>query len=415
MCNCSVFSNQVIYTNISKLYTLAGGFRIKEQLNDCAILEDAYLVVENGFVAATGEMKDLVLDGSEEVIDCSDKIMTPGFIDAHSHLVYGGHRVNEYAMKIKGASYMDIYNAGGGIHSTVKATRNASFEELYEQAKKHVLEMMACGVTTLEAKSGYGLDKETELKQLRVVKKLNEDLDIDLVSTFMPGHALTKEYQDAYEYFDWIIKEVLPIVIEENLAEYMDCFLEKGVFDKDESLYILKAGKEAGLKIKIHVDEIEDIQGVDAGVEMQAVSLEHCMVTTPENMKKMQQAGITAVILPATSFNLVKPFANVQAMKELGVIIALSNDFNPGSSPCTDSIWMARIASRGLRLTPNEVLSMMTINSAKALNREHIIGSLEKGKQADFLIINASSFDEVIANLGANPIQSVYKKGKKVI
>lgn len=406
--------NKKAYINISKLYTLAGGVRIQDQLDDCAILEDAYLITENDKISETGYMKDLTLEDDVEVLDCKNKIITPGFIDAHSHLVFSGNRVNEYAMKIKGASYMDIYHAGGGIHSTVRATRNASFDELYERAKKNILEMMSNGVTTLEAKSGYGLDKDTELKQLRVVKKLNKDLDIDLVSTFMPGHALSREYKDAYEYFDMINQEVLPIVMEENLAEYMDCFLEKGVFDKEESLYSLKAGKEAGLKIKIHVDEIEDINGVDAGVEMQAVSLEHCMVTKPENMDKMAKHGIVAVILPATSFNLVKPFANVKTMKEKGVIIALSNDFNPGSSPCTDSIWMARIASRGLRLTPNEVLSMMTINSAKALNRDHIIGSLEKGKQADFLIINALSFDEIIANLTSNPIDSIIKKGKKV-
>lgn len=403
-------SNKTIYTNISKLYTLQGGVRVQEALDDPAILENAYMIVEDETIQEVGMMNDLVIH-DECVVDLNHHIVLPGFVDAHSHLVFGGDRVHEYAMKIKGASYMDIYAAGGGIHSTVKATRLASFDELYNKAKKTVYDMLSCGVTTLEAKSGYGLEKETELKQLYVAKKLNEETPMEIISTFMPAHALSSEYKNAYEFFDVMISDVLPEVTNQHLAEYMDCFLEKGVFDVEESRYILKAGKEAGLKIKIHVDEIEDIGGVDLGVELHATSLEHCMVTNSKNMDKMKEAGIVAVILPATSFNLGKDYAHVKEMKEKGVIIALSNDYNPGSCPCSDSIWMARIASRGCKLTPNEVLSMMTINSAKAINREDKIGSLEKGKQADFIVMDATSFDEVICNLGANPIVGVYKKG----
>lgn len=406
-------SNKKIYTNISKLYTLQGGIRIHESLDDPKIIENAYLIIEDDKIQDIGCMKDLIVK-NEEVIDLKNQIVIPGFIDAHSHLVFGGNRVNEYSMKIKGASYMDIYHAGGGIHSTVKATRCTSFEDLYKKSEKTIYDMLACGVTTLEAKSGYGLDKETELKQLKVVKALNENTPMDLISTFMPAHALSKDYKNSSEFFEVMISDVLPIVMQENLAEYMDCFLEKGVFDVEESRMILQAGKDAGLKIKIHVDEIEDIGGVDLGVELKATSLEHCMVTKPENMIKMSENGIVAVILPATSFNLGKDYANVREMIQKGVIVALSNDYNPGSCPCSDSIWMARIASRGCKLTPNEVLSMMTINSAKAIDREHIIGSLEKGKQADFVVVNAQSFDEVIANLGANPITAVYKKGVQV-
>ena len=191
--------------------------------------------------------------------------------------------------------------------------------------------------------------------------------------------------------------------------------MEKGVFDCDESYHILKAGKEAGLKIKIHIDEIEDIGGTDVACALGATSVEHCMVTNGSSMDKLKDKGIVAVILPATSFNLCKEYANVSLMKEKGLIIALSNDFNPGSCPCTDSLWMARIASRGLRLTPNEVLSMMTINSAKAIDREDIIGSLECNKQADFVVMNCSSFDEVIANMMKNPITAVYKKGENIL
>lgn len=406
-------SNKVIYTNISKLYSLQGGIRIKEKLDDPQIIENAYLKVKNDKIDEIGFMKDLVIQ-DEKIVDLDNQIVLPGFIDAHSHLVFAGDRTSEYALKIKGASYLEIYESGGGIHSTVKATRQASFDELYEKAKATVMEFMACGVTTLEAKSGYGLNKDDELKQLHVVKKLNETTPMELVSTFMPAHALPKEYSNSKDYLDEMIENVLPIVVQENLAEYMDCFLEKGVFDAKESEYILKAGKDAGLKIKIHIDEIEDIGGSDVATRLNAVSVEHCMVTTPQSMDKLKAAGVTLLILPATSFNLCKDYADVQTMKEKGLVLALSCDYNPGSSPCSDPIWMARIASRGCKLTPNEVLSMMTINAAKAIDRETIIGSLEKGKQADFIVMKAASFDEVIAHLGANPIRAVYKKGEKI-
>ena len=192
-------SNRTIYTNISKLYSMEGGIRVGKALEECAIYEDAYMICEDDKIVEIGEMKDLQLH-NEKIIDLEGKIVIPGLIDAHSHLVFGGDRVNEYTMKIKGASYMDIYHAGGGIHATVRATRKASFDELYDKAEKTVYEFLKCGVTTLEAKSGYGLNKEDELKQLRVVQKLNENTPMDLISTFMPAHALYKDYQSSQEY-----------------------------------------------------------------------------------------------------------------------------------------------------------------------------------------------------------------------
>ncbi|MDD6466570.1 MAG: imidazolonepropionase [Erysipelotrichaceae bacterium] len=406
-------SNKVVYINISKLYSLEGGVRVQQALNEVGIYEDAYLKVADGIICEIGYMKDLKIT-DETVVDVKNQIMIPGLIDAHSHLVFGGNRVNEYAMKIQGASYLEIYQAGGGIHSTVKATRDASFTELYKKAEKAIQEFMSCGVTTLEAKSGYGLNYETELKQLRVVKELQKNVPIELVSTFMPAHAL-EQGKEAYAYLGEMIKEVLPVVVKEDLAEYMDCFLEKGIFDAEQSMYILQAGKEAGLKIKIHIDEMEDIGGTEVACALGATSVEHCMVTNAKSMDQLKENGIVTVILPATSFNLGKPYANVPLMKEKGLMIALSNDYNPGSCPCTDSLWMARIASRGCHLTPNEVLSMMTINAAKAIDREDRIGSLEVGKQADFVIMNVDSFDEVIAHMMANPITAVYKKGIRIV
>ncbi|MBS6374593.1 MAG: imidazolonepropionase [Erysipelotrichaceae bacterium] len=402
-----------LFTNIAKLYTMAGGVRKKDRLDDASIIEHAWMTVADGRVQEIGTGKAPFVDG--EIIDCNNQIVLPGFIDAHTHLVYGGDRSNEYRKKMAGVAYLDILQAGGGIHATVEATRKATFEELYNKAKATLDYMLTCGVTTLEAKSGYGLDKDTEIKQLEVVKELQKDTPITLISSFLPAHARPKNYPDAHAFFTYQKNEVLPYVMEHHLAEYMDCFLETGVFNAEEAKEILQIGKDAGLKIKIHVDEIASIGGVDVACELGAVSVEHCMVTTEADSDKLAAHDITAVLLPATSFNLGSAYARAKMMLEHGVTLAVATDYNPGSCPCSDFLWMLRIASRGYKLTPNEVLSMATINAAKAIDRDHEIGSLEVGKQADFIVMNVASFDEVIANMQKNPITQVYKNGRKVV
>lgn len=409
-------NNLQIYTNISKLYTMAGGIRRKEALEDAGIIEHAWMAVKDGliFACGSGEYKSIIKEDGE-IIDMEGQIVLPGFIDSHTHLVYGGNRSNEYHKKMAGVPYLDILKSGGGIFASVEATRKASFEELYEKAKATLDYMMSCGVTTLEAKSGYGLDKNTELKQLRVVKELQKHTPVHLISTFLPAHAMPKEFNTPHDFFEYIKKEVLPIVMEEQLAQYMDCFLEQDVFNAEEAMEILTIGKEAGLDIKIHVDEIASIGGVDVACKLNAVSVEHCMVTSEEDSEKLAQNDIVTVLLPATSFNLGSAYANAKMMIDHNAILALSTDYNPGSCPCSDFIWMMRIASRGYRLTPNQVLSMCTINAAKALQLEDHIGSLETGKQADFVVMNVSSFDDVIAAMQKNPITAVYKNGRKVV
>lgn len=404
--------SKTLYTHIGKLYTMAGGVRIHEQLKDAAVIEDAWILVEDEKFLEIGTGEKKVEDAM--IIDLLGQIVLPGFIDAHTHLVYGGSRSNEYSAKIEGKSYLEILQEGGGILSSVKATRSASFEELYAKAYQTMDDMLACGVTTLEAKSGYGLNIETEMKQLRVLDSLAKQHPLNCVKTYMPAHALPSEYTNKLEYLTKM-GECLEEIVEENLAEYMDCFLEKGIFDVEESEFILRIAMEHGLKVKIHVDEMEAIGGVDLGVKLHATSLEHLMVTSEIDAKKMAEQQIVGVLLPATSFNLCKPYARARMMIDQGVILAVASDYNPGSCPCSDFLWMLRIASRGLRLTPNEVLAMATINAAKALDRENLIGSIEPGKQADFVVMNAPSFEEVIATMGKNPIQSVYLKGKRVI
>ncbi|MEG0095141.1 MAG: imidazolonepropionase [Erysipelotrichaceae bacterium] len=410
-------SNKIqLYTNIAKLYTLSGGVAIQEQLEDVKIIKDAWMTVKADKILAIGEATHPFQSDEEvDIIDLHQQIVLPGFIDSHTHLVYGGSRSNEYQMKISGVPYLDILKAGGGIFASVNATRLASFEALYEKAYDTATYMLSCGVTTLEAKSGYGLDKECELKQLRVVKKLNEKLPIDFISTFLPAHAMPKEFTSPSAYFSYVKDEVLPIVMEEKLASFMDCFLETGVFSAKEAKEILTYGQNAGLKIKIHVDEIASIGGIPLACEMNATSVEHCMVTTKADMKNLANHKITTILLPATSFNLGSAYAHAREMIEQGVILALASDYNPGSCPCSDMLWMQRIASRGLKLTPNQVLSMVTINAAHALELDESIGSLIPNKQADFIVMNVDSFDEVIATMCKNPISAVYKNGRKVV
>lgn len=403
--------SKTLYTHISKLYTMANGVRIREQLKDAGMIENAWMLVEDGkfLEIGTGEK----ISNDTEVVDLKGQIVIPGFVDAHTHLVYGGSRTNEYTAKIEGKSYLEILQEGGGILSSVKATRAASFEELYDKAYQTMNEMLACGVTSLEAKSGYGLNIETEMKQLRVLAELSKNHPINCVKTYMPAHALPNEYTNKLEYLEKM-SECLSEIVDNDLAEFMDCFLEKGIFDVAESEFILRKAMDQGLKVKIHVDEMESIGGVDLGVKLHATSLEHLMVTSTEDAKKMADHQIVGVLLPATSFNLCKPYAHARMMIDQGVILAVASDYNPGSCPCSDFLWMLRIASRGLRVTPNEVLAMATINAAKAIHAEMTVGSIEHGKQADFVVMDTPSFDEVIAVMSNNPIRSVYIKGKRV-
>lgn len=390
---------------------MQGGIRSKNNLNDPHILENAYILIEDGKILSVGSGTcELSYD---DATDLSNKIVIPGLIDCHTHLVYAGNRSNEYAMKLAGKGYLDILNAGGGILSTVRATRCATKEDLYTKAAKTLHYMQSRGVTTIEAKSGYGLNLETELKQLEVMKELQDRESINIISTFMPAHAV-EAGKDRNEYINEICDVMLPYVSNNNLATFMDVFLEKDVFSAEEAKTILLKGKEYGLLPKAHIDEIERIGGAQTALDVNCISVEHCMVTNSEDATKLANNRTVLVLLPSTSFNLQKPYADIQMLLSSGSIIAIATDYNPGSCPCDDLLFTMRLASREGKLLPNEVLAMTTINAAKALNMENLIGSIEKEKQADFVVYDASSFDEIIAGLDNPPIYGVYWKGNKV-
>ncbi|MBK5480659.1 imidazolonepropionase [Peribacillus sp. TH16] len=410
--------------NATHLATLASekkGPRSKEAMSDLGLIEDGSLWMENGLIQAVGttkEIEELYADRlhEAEVFDASGHLVTPGLVDPHTHVVYGGSRASEFEMRLEGATYMDIMNAGGGIHATTRMTREASEEELMEQTIRRLDSFLAHGVTTVEGKSGYGMNLETELKQLRVMKKLQEKHPIDLVPTFMGAHAVPKEFKGREDDFvDHLINEMLPIVAKEKLAEFNDVFCEKGVFTPEQSERILEAGKNYGLIPKIHADEIESYGGAELAAKIGAISAEHLLKASEEGIQDMAKSGTIACLLPATALYLREEAAAGRRMIDEGVAVAISTDCNPGSSPTTSMPLVMNLACISMRLTPAEALTAATYNAACAINRQEKVGSLEVGKQADVVLWNVENYQELQYLFGVNHVKSVWKKGVQVV
>ena len=377
-----------------------------------------YIVVDNGIIEEikAGEAPTSLKTQASRIVDARGQLILPGFVDAHTHLVHGGSRENELAMKLQGASYMEIHKIGG-IGATVRATRKASSSELYDKAITTLDHMLLNGVTTLEAKSGYGLDTETEIKCLEVNKRLDKNHPIDIVSTYMGAHSTPPEFEGNTDgYIDFMIKETMPRVKDEALAEFCDAFCEEGIFSLEQTEKVLQVAKDMGFKLKLHADEIVPFGGAELAAKMGAVSAEHLMAVSDEGIKAMAKSGTVAVLLPATSFFLMsKIYAPAKKMLEEGVRVAISTDYNPGSSP-TENIQMAMwMACFKMGLTPSDIVRGVTINAAYAINREKTIGSLEEGKKADILVFNSPSIEYLMYRFGANLISQVWKEGRLVV
>lgn len=407
----------------AQLATLASevkGPRSKEAMSELGLIEDGSLWIEDGVIQAVGTTKEIEERYAEkvyeaEVVDATGHLVTPGLVDPHTHVVYGGSREREFEMRLEGATYMDIMNAGGGIYATTRMTREATEEELIEQTTRRLDSFLAHGVTTVEGKSGYGMDLETELKQLRVMKKLQEKHAIDLVPTFMGAHAVPKEFKGREdEFVDYLIDEMLPVIAEEKLAEFNDVFCEKGVFTPEQSERVLEAGKRFGLIPKIHADEIEPYGGAELAAKIGAISAEHLLKASEEGIRAMAKAGTIACLLPATALYLREDAAAGRRMIDEGVAVAISTDCNPGSSPTTSMPLVMNLACISMRLTPAEALTAATYNAACAINRQEKVGSLEVGKQADIVLWNVKSYQELQYLFGVNHVKSVWKKGVKV-
>ena len=410
----------LILKNIGKLVTMQGSssFRVKEEMNKINIIENAYIAVKNGKILAIGvgdEFGNLCGDDTK-IHDAEGLLVTPGLIDSHTHLIHGGSRENEFSMKLNGVPYIEILNNGGGILSTVKATKEASEEELYKKAKKSLDRMLEFGVTTVEEKSGYGLELNTEIKQLEVARVLDKNHPVDLVHTFLGAHAVPEEYKENHKaYIDILVDVMMPKIKDMGLAEFCDVFCEEGVFTIEESEHILQKAKEMGYKLKIHADEIESLGGAELAAKLGCVSADHLMAASDEGIKMMAENNVVANILPATSFNLNKNYADCRKMIDMGAIVSLSSDYNPGSCPSENLQLVMQLGCLHLKMTPNEVLTAVTINAAYAIDRADKIGSIEVGKNADFVVFDARNVEYLMYHFGINHTKKVYKNGNLVV
>ncbi|WP_054704058.1 imidazolonepropionase [Bacillus sp. JCM 19041] len=394
----------------------------KEMEEGLIVIEDGAVWIEDGRISMVGTDADVwkaYQDSGGEgatVVDASNQIVTPGLVDPHTHLVFAGSREEEFEMRLQGSAYMDIMNAGGGIHSTTRSTAAATEQELEDQSRERLNEFLRHGVTTIEAKSGYGLTLENEMKQLRVAKKLDESHPIDIVSTFMGAHAVPLEYKNNTDDFVRIvIEEMIPIVAKEGLAVFNDVFCEKGVFTPEQSKQILEAGKQYGLIPKIHADEIVSYGGAELAAEVGAISADHLLQVSDEGIEKMAKAGVIGVLLPATAFFLMEPAANARKMIKQGVPVALSTDRNPGSSPTESMPFVMNLACLTMGMTPKEVISAATINAAYAIGKAKEVGSLEVGKKADVVLWNAPNYTYLQYHVGVNMVDTVIKNGEIVV
>ncbi|MFZ7101164.1 MAG: imidazolonepropionase [Peptococcaceae bacterium] len=395
--------------------------KIKEDLGKIAVICDGAVAVAGERILSVGTTEEVerqnLCTSQTEIIDARGKIVLPGLVDAHTHLIFGGSREDELDLKLQGVPYLEILKQGGGILNTVRATRAASLEELVEIGSKYAGQMLAQGTTTAEAKSGYGLTVEDEIKMLQAIKAINERHSIDLVPTFLGAHAVPPEFkEDASRYVELVIEEMLPAVAEKGLAEYCDVFCEQGVFTREQSREILTAARGKGLKARIHADEIAAIGGSELAAHLGAVSADHLLVITEQGIGEMARKGIIANLLPATAFYLREQhYAPARRMIEAGVPVVLASDFNPGSCPNNNLQPVMTIAALYLKMTAAEIINAMTINAAHSLERAWEIGSLEAGKKADIVIFDAPSYQYLPYRFGTNLVEKVIKNGKLVI
>lgn len=403
----------LVITNIGTLMTPEGraaqGGSAQGQVR---VLYDAWVTIEDDTIVGIGTGMPEIPKNAR-VLDAQGKLVTPGLVDAHTHLIFGGWRQHEMALKLQGVPYLDILAQGGGILSTVNATHASDEQALADKASAALDEMLSFGTTTCEAKSGYGLSVEEELKQLRAIRLLNENHPIDLAATFMGAHAVPTAYKEnREEYIRLICEEMIPSVAEEKLAKFCDVFCEKGVFSAEESKKILEAGKKYGLISKIHADEIEPIGGSVLAGKIGAISAEHLIVCPPEGIASMAKGGTVACLLPCTSLYLGATFAPARDMVTAGVPVAMATDFNPGSCPCLNMQLVMNLGCLRYKLTPEEVLTAVTLNGAAAIGMADKVGSIEVGKLGDLVIWDGEDLNYICYRMGSNLAKTVIKKGK---
>jgi imidazolonepropionase len=416
----------LIIHNIGQLVTCASAGKPKrgDAMRDVGIVEGGAVAVVNGKFVAIGPSDHVLRDfEAAEMIDAGRRAAVPGFIDPHTHIVYAGNRLNEFELKIKGAEYLEILAAGGGILSTVKATRAASVEELVEQSSRRLDKMLACGITTCEIKTGYGLDTETELKMLAVIEMLDNSHAVDVVPTFLAAHTIPPEFKDNSDgYVDLLCSDMLPLAwkwyeqshfAEKGTPFCCDVFTERNAFDVEHSRRILEAARDLGFGIKAHVDQFTNLGGSRLAIEMKAASIDHLDAISDEEISLLAASDTVGLVIPTENFNAGKTqFAAARRMVDAGCAVGLSTDYNPGSAPCPSMPMAMAIACRYQKLLPSEALNAATINSAFAIGLGDSVGSIEVGKCADLLLLEADDYRQIPYEFGANPAAKVIKSGR---
>ncbi|MEP6586188.1 MAG: imidazolonepropionase, partial [Candidatus Udaeobacter sp.] len=378
-------------------------------------IRDGGMLVRNGKIEKVGPSDEIEKNvGDEEIVDVGGRVVMPGFIDAHTHLVFAGNRLDDFERRSRGETYEQIAKAGGGIWSTVQKTRAASELDLLAQAKKHANWLLSCGTTTVEAKSGYGLTVEDELKLLRVMRQLKEEVCLEIVPTFLGAHAVPRELSPD-EYLDVVITEMLPRVVAEKLAEFCDVFCERGYFNIDQSRKILSAAKKVGLSLRGHVDQLTNSGGAKLMAEMGATTADHLEQTDEQGIAALKKANVQPVLLPGSVYALGSSrYPRAREMIEAELAIVLATDFNPGSSPTPSMPMVLSLACTQMKMSPAEAITASTVNAAYSVNRGDKIGSLEPGKLANFVILDCEDYRELAYWFGFQQTHSVYVRGKCV-
>ena len=408
--------NLIVY-NARIVTPLGLSARRGSEMSQLHIIEKGTVEVTDGIITYVGPVRGNERSGFHwgyYQYDAHGKCVLPGFVDSHTHFVFGGERSEEFSWRLKGDSYMSIMERGGGIASTVKATRKLSFDQLLSKAQGFLKKMTVMGVTTVEGKSGYGLDRDTELLQLEVMKSLNNDerKSIDIVSTFLGAHALPQEYAGrSDDYIDFLIGEMLPEVRRRQLAECCDVFCEKGVFSIEQSRRLLTAAGEQGFLLKLHADEIVSFGGAELAAELRALSADHLLQASDKGIRAMAEAGVVTTLLPLTAFSLKEPYARARDMINAGCAVALATDLNPGSCFSGSIPLTFALACIYMGLSVEEAITALTLNGAAALNRADSIGSLEVGKKGDMVILNSDKYNVLPYYVGMSCIDVTIKEG----